>query len=166
MHSCFARVPHARVLGRRATARRARPLAAAAGLAASRFAFAARGDEAEQRTGNRQFARVVKGVDLRSTGGNSARVRTPQLTKCVFARRDLPRAQSEVIERTLPRAPVVTRACHGKSDASGKWSREACGGPFARRMRARRRAPAVAVIAVRKWSREACRRARKRPCGG
>ena len=28
----------------------------------------------------RQFARVVKGVDLRSTGGNSAWVRTPQLT--------------------------------------------------------------------------------------
>ena len=27
-----------------------------------------------------QFARVVKGVDLRSTGGNSAWVRTPQLT--------------------------------------------------------------------------------------
>lgn len=28
----------------------------------------------------RQFARVVKGVDLRSTAGNCARVRTPQLT--------------------------------------------------------------------------------------
>ena len=28
----------------------------------------------------RQFARVAKGVDLRSTGGNSAWVRTPQLT--------------------------------------------------------------------------------------
>ncbi len=27
-----------------------------------------------------QFARVVKGVDLRSTGGNSAWVRAPQLT--------------------------------------------------------------------------------------
>ena len=27
-----------------------------------------------------QFARVVKGVDLRSTAGNCARVRTPQLT--------------------------------------------------------------------------------------
>ena len=30
----------------------------------------------------RQFARVVKGVDLRSTAGNCARVRTPQLTLC------------------------------------------------------------------------------------
>ena len=30
-----------------------------------------------------QFARVAKGVDLRSTGGNSAWVRTPQLT-CSF----------------------------------------------------------------------------------
>ena len=29
-----------------------------------------------------QFARVAKGVDLRSTGGNSAWVRTPQLTSC------------------------------------------------------------------------------------
>ena len=29
-----------------------------------------------------QFARVVKGVDLRSTGGNSAWVRAPQLTPC------------------------------------------------------------------------------------
>ena len=28
----------------------------------------------------RQFAREVKGVDLRSTGGNSAWVRAPQLT--------------------------------------------------------------------------------------
>ena len=34
----------------------------------------------------RQFARVVKGVDLRSTGGNSAWVRTPQLTYRVTAR--------------------------------------------------------------------------------
>ena len=29
---------------------------------------------------DRQFARVVKGVDLRATAGNCARVRTPQLT--------------------------------------------------------------------------------------
>ena len=31
-------------------------------------------------SGRSQFARVVKGVDLRSTGGNSAWVRAPQLT--------------------------------------------------------------------------------------
>ena len=30
-----------------------------------------------------QFARVVKGVDLRSTAGNCAQVRTPQLTHCL-----------------------------------------------------------------------------------
>ena len=32
-----------------------------------------------------QFARVVKGVDLRSTAGNCAWVRTPQLTNILFA---------------------------------------------------------------------------------
>ena len=33
---------------------------------------------------NCQFARVVKGVDLRSTGVNSAWVQTPQLTLVAF----------------------------------------------------------------------------------
>ena len=38
----------------------------------------ASGQEADR--GEGQFARMVKGVDLRSTGGNSAWVRAPQLT--------------------------------------------------------------------------------------
>ena len=35
-----------------------------------------------------QFARVAKGVDLRSTAGNCAWVRTPQLTKSMLSRRN------------------------------------------------------------------------------
>ena len=40
-----------------------------------------------------QFARVVKGVDLRSTGRKTAWVRTPQLTSFVLSRADTQRVQ-------------------------------------------------------------------------
>ena len=51
----------------------------------------------------RRFARVVKGVDLRSTGGKSAWVRTPQLT--CFG--------DEVKERSLSGNDIESSGYHG-----------------------------------------------------
>ncbi len=49
-------------------------------LLVSHWVGIGRREEEEGGTNNGRFTRVVKGVDLRSTGGNSAWVRTPQLT--------------------------------------------------------------------------------------
>ena len=42
-----------------------------------------------------QFARVVKGVDLRSTGRKTAWVRTPQLTSLMLSRAEMQRMRLE-----------------------------------------------------------------------
>ena len=62
----------------------------------------------------RQFARVVKGVDLRSTGGNSAWVRTPQLTRPLGHARLAWRFET-MYGSERARARLGDSACEGKS---------------------------------------------------
>ena len=59
--------------------------------------------------GSSQFARVVKGVDLRSTAGNCAWVRTPQLTFAFVAR----------AVRRSEAAHVQAKRCKQKAPSAG-----------------------------------------------
>ena len=66
------------------------------------------GKRKKEKAAERQFARVVKGVDLRSTGGNSAWVRTPQLTCFAGAQQGLA-SEAKRTRRLQPRPATPTR---------------------------------------------------------
>ena len=68
-------------------------------------------DTSSTASASSQFARVAKGVDLRSTGGNSAWARTPQLTPCQ-AWESMAREETAELEKAAmpPPLPADSRA--------------------------------------------------------